>query len=270
MASADFEGKLDLDRIIATKFPGKKIPRFVVEFFKRLIHQDWINGILSRGYEGAAFCDDTLACMDVKIEVEGLENVPRDGTLYTFASNHPLGGADGLALCGTISREFGPVLMPVNDFLMYLKPLAPLCLPVNKVGGQVRGLPQLMDEAFASDNQLMIFPAGVCSRRIDGKIQDFPWKKTFITKSVRSGRPVVPVHFVGRNSGRFYRVDWFFRKFLKLKFNVPMLLLPDELYRAQHKTFKIIFGKPIPASAFDKSRSAAQWAEQVRDIVYQL
>ena len=261
---------IDLDSVLAEKFKGKKIPGFVVRFFKRFIHQDWMNSILSRGYQGADFCEDLLKCMDVKIEVEGLENVPADGTRYTFASNHPLGAVDGIALCELICRHFGTVKMPVNDFLLYIKPLAPLCVPINKVGAQVRNLPQLLDEAFRSDDQIMIFPAGVCSRRIKGKIQDLPWTKTFVTKSVDSGRPVVPVHFIGKNPCRFYRADWFFRKFLKLKFNVPMLFLPDAFYHAQHKTFKIIFGKPIPASTFDKTRKPAEWAAWVREQVYQL
>lgn len=270
MATEDFEGRLDLDRIVATKFEGKKIPRFVVNWLKRFIHQDWMNAYLSRGYEGAAFCDDVLEQLDIKIEVEGLERVPKDGTRYTFASNHPLGGADGIALCGLISREFGPVKMPVNDFLMYLKPLAPLCVPINKVGGQTRSLPQLLDEAFRSEDHLMIFPAGACSRRIGGRVQDLPWKKTFITKSVESGRSIVPVRFVGENSRRFYRADALFRKILKLKFNVAMLFLPDELYRAQHKTFRIILGTPLPPESFDSSRRPAEWAERVRELVYQL
>ncbi|MBR5723803.1 MAG: 1-acyl-sn-glycerol-3-phosphate acyltransferase [Bacteroidales bacterium] len=261
---------IDLDSVLAEKFKGKKIPGFVVRFFKRFIHQDWMNSILIHGYQGADFCTDLLARMDVKIEVEGLENVPVDGTRYTFASNHPLGAVDGIALCELISRRFGTVKMPVNDFLLYIKPLAPLCVPINKVGAQARNLPQLLDEAFRSDDQIMIFPAGVCSRRIKGKIQDLPWTKTFITKSVDSGRPVVPVHFIGKNPGRFYRADWFFRKLLKLKFNVPMLFLPDAFYHAQHKTFKIIFGKPIPTSTFDKTRKPAEWAAWVREQVYQL
>ncbi len=271
MENAEVNDRLiDLDRVIASKFKGRKLPRFVVAFLKRFIHLDWMNEGLSRGYDGAEFCDDTLKYMDVKIEVEGLENVPRDGTRYTFASNHPLGAADGLALCALISREFGPVRMPVNDFLMYLKPLSPLCVPVNKTGGQVRNLPQLLDDAFRSDDQIMIFPAGVCSRRIHGKIQDFPWTKTFITKSVETGRPVVPVHFIGRNNARFYRADWLFRKVLKTKFNIPMLFLPDAFYHARHKTFRIILGKPIPASTFDGSRKPAAWAAWVREQAYQL
>lgn len=271
MGTEDFDGRyLDLDSIIASKFKGRKLPRFVVNWLKRFIHQDWMNAGLARESEGAAFCDEILGMMDIKIEVEGLERVPKDGTRYTFASNHPLGGADGIALCSLIVREFGPMKMPVNDFLMYLKPLAPLCVPVNKVGGQVRSLPQLLDEAFRSEDHLMIFPAGGCSRKIGGRVQDFPWTKTFITKSVESGRSVVPVHFVGENSPRFYRADWFFRKFLKLKFNVAMLFLPDEFYRAQHKTFRIILGEPIPPETFDASRKPLEWAAWVREKVYQL
>ncbi|MCR4859763.1 MAG: glycerol acyltransferase [Bacteroidales bacterium] len=261
---------IDLDSIIAAKFKDGNVPGFAVRFLKRFIHQDWLNSILSRGFQGAEFCDDTLSQMDVRIEVEGLGNVPRDGTRYTFASNHPLGAVDGLALCSLITRNFGPMRMLVNDFLLYIKPLAPLCVPINKVGAQARNLPQLIDEAYRSDNHLLMFPAGSASRKVDGRIQDLPWTKTFITKSVETGRAVVPVHFIGRNPSRFYRADWFFRKFLKIKFNIPMLFLPDAFYHAQHKTFKVIFGKPIPASAFDKTRKPAEWAARVREKVYQL
>ena len=237
---------------------------------KRFVLQDWMNSILCLGYQGVDFCDDTLRRMGITIEVEGLENVPDDGTRYTFASNHPLGGVDGLALCSLITRNFGPMRMLVNDFLLYIKPIAPLCAPINKVGGQARDLPRMIDEAFASENHLLMFPAGSASRKVDGKVQDLPWTKTFIKKSVENGRAVVPVHFVGRNSGRFYRADWLFRKVLKLKFNIPMLFLPDEFYRARNKTFRIVLGKPVPASAFDSSRTPAEWAAWMREKVYQL
>ena len=261
---------IDIDKIIATKFGAGKVPGFAIRFIKRFIHQDWMNDILRRGYDGADFCDDLLQYMDIKIEVEGLENVPADGTRYCFASNHPLGAVDGIALCSLITRQFGPMKMLVNDFLLYIKPIAPLCVPINKVGSQARNLPQMIDEAYRSDNHLLMFPSGSASRKVNGKIQDLPWTTTFITKSVETDRAVVPVHFVGRNPARFYRADWFFRKFLKIKFNIPMLFLPDAFYHAQHKTFKIIFGAPIPAATFDKSRKPAEWAAWVREKVYQL
>ena len=271
MTQEEIQDRLvDLDAIVAAKFPGKKLPGWLMRFFKRFIHQDWMNSFLCRGYDGVEFCDELLKWMDIQIEVEGLENVPADGTRYTFASNHPLGAIDGISLCSLITHNFGPMKMLVNDFLLYIKPIAPLCVPINKVGSQARNLPQQIDAAYASDNHLLMFPAGVCSRKEKGKIQDLPWTKTFINKSVETGRAIVPVHFVGRNPARFYRADWFFRKLLKIKFNIPMLFLPDAFYHAQHKPFRIIPGKPVPAAHFDSTRKPLEWAAWMREQVYQL
>ena len=261
---------IDLDHVVATKFKGKKIPKWLVRFLKRFIHQDWINDCMSRCREGEYFYEDALKELDVTINVEGMERVPQDGTRYLFVSNHPLGGIDGLALTDFVQKNYGHTRLLVNDFLMYFKPVREQGVPVNKTGAQVRNLAQMVDEAYQSEDQMMIFPAGISSRRIDGKVQDFPWTKTFLTKSVETDRAVVPVHFIGRNPARFYRADWFFRKFLKTKFNFGMLFLPDAFYHARHKTFRIVLGKPIPAATFDKTRKPLEWAAWVREKVYQL
>ena len=238
---------------------------------EKFIHQDYINGYLSKGYEGVEFCTECIKYMDVKLNVRGLEEleVP-DGVKLTYASNHPLGGADGIALIGVIGSIKGrPLKLMVNDFLMNIKGLAPMCVPVNKLGGQSKGLSSHVDGIFGSEADILMFPAGKCSRKIDGRIQDPEWKKTFLTKSVATGRWIVPVHFVGRNSGRFYRVASFCEG-IGMKFNVAMTLLPDELYRARHKEYDIIFGKPIPPSTFDSSKTPLQWAKMVREEAYKL
>ena len=261
---------IDLDEVIANKFKGAKVPAWAVRFFKRLIHLDFINEHIRRsGHEGDEFCRDIIRQLDITVDVKGLENIPADGTLYTFASNHPLGGVDGMTLCGLIGERFGQVRMLVNDFLMYIEPLAPLCVPVNKTGAQARDLPQRVDEAFHSSQQMLMFPAGACSRRTDGIIQDYPWTKTFIKKSVETGRPIVPVHFIGENSPRFYRIATWCRR-LGIKFNIAMLFLPDEMCRSQHGHYRVVFGEPIPPERFDSSRSAAEWAAVVREEVYRL
>lgn len=262
-------GTLDLDKLVASKFNGKKLPRFVMNALKRFLHVDEINRCLVRGKVGVEFCTDVCEYLDLEIKVEGLENIPNDGTLYTFASNHPLGGIDGVAISGLIGSRFGDMRMLVNDFLMMLPGLRPLCVPINKVGSQSRNLPQMIAEAFASDKQLLIFPAGLCSRKIDGKIQDFEWTKTFITKSVASGRDIVPVRFFGQNSPRYYRVTKFF-DMLKMKFNPAMLFLPDEMMRGRGGSYRIVFGEPIPYTTFDKSKTPAQWAQWVREQVYNI
>jgi Putative hemolysin len=157
----------------------------------------------------------------------------------------------------------------VNDFLMSLKALAPMCIPINKMGGQSRNLPQQVKEMFAGDDDILIFPSGKCSRKYDGKIQDPRWNKSFVKMSVDSGRWIVPVHFIGQNSKRFYWISSICEK-LKIKFNLSMMFLPDELYRAQHKKFKVVFGAPIPPSRLDSSKTAMQWAQVIREEAYSL
>lgn len=261
---------VDVGEVVAAKFKGKRLPGFVISFLKRFIHQDFMNSIIAKsGNGGVDFCETVIKEMNVTIDVVGLENVPDDGTLYTFASNHPLGGVDGLALASLVGRKFGSVRLLVNDFLMFVKPLAPLCVPVNVSGTQARNLPRLVDNAFGSSGQMVIFPAGLCSRKTNGKIQDRAWTKTFILKSKASGRAVVPVHFIGQNSWRFY----FVAKLCELlgsRTNFAMFLLPDEMYRARNSRFTIKFGKPIPVETFDNSRTPLEWAAHVRQIAYDL
>lgn len=238
---------------------------------ENFIHQDFINGFLSQGYEGVEFCTECIKYLGLKLHVKGLDQlgIP-PGAKVTYASNHPLGGADGIALIGIIGSTLNrPLKLMVNDFLMNVEGLAPMCVPVNKLGGQSKNLSAHVDGIFTSEADIIMFPSGKCSRKIDGKIQDPQWKKTFITKSVSTGRWIVPVHFIGCNSKHFYRVDALCNA-LGIKFNVPMLYLPDELYKAQGKEYEIIFGKPIPPSRFDSSRTPLQWAMTVREEVYNL
>ncbi len=266
------EYAIDLDRIVASRKGGDKLPRFVVNWLKRLVHQDFMNEFLTRGYKGEEFCYECLKYLDVKLEIEGLENldlIPK-GRHCTIASNHPLGGIDGVALIALLSKHFdGRVRLLANDFLMFIDGISSMCVPINKLGGQSRQLPAQIKAAYDSDCEMLMFPAGACSRKIDGRIQDYPWKKTFISQSVRSGRYVVPVHFIGENSKRFYRIATLCSK-LGIKFNFAMFLLPDEMYRGQHQTVRIVIGKPLAPEFFDSTRSAYEWAQEVRNISYSL
>jgi len=236
----------------------------------KLFHIEFFNNFLIRGYRGREFCVKALEYFDVKLKVTGLDAVPKDGTLYTFVSNHPLGGIDGVALAALIGDYFQkePKLL-VNDFLMNIKGLAPLFVPVNMIGKQARCLSNQIDSAFFSDNNLIVFPSGLCSRKIDGVVQDLPWKKMFVSKSVESGRSIVPVHFIACNSRRFYFVANLCKR-LRIKANLAMALLPDEMYRSRHGLFRVVFGHPIPSSFFDGSKTALQWASWLRCEVYRL
>lgn len=259
---------INVEEIFESK--GIHLPKFVLAFIRRFFHLDYLNEFFVQGFEGVEFCTKSLEHLGIGLDVSGLENVPDDGTLYTFVSNHPLGGIDGIALGSIVGENFGgKVRYLVNDFLMLIKGLAPICVPINKVGGQSRNLPKLIDDAFKSDNHMIVFPAGICSRKIDGQIQDLPWSKAFVNKSRQTGRSIVPVHFIAQNSKRFYRFANFQKK-IGLKVNLAMAFLPDEMYRQRNKNFKVIIGKPYPSSFFDESKSASEWAQWVREEVYKL
>ena len=263
---------IDIDRIVRERV-GKNarwIPRFVTRWLERIIHQDFINAYLVKGDEGVDFCEGTLDYLGVTLTVEGLDELPEQAKPMTFVSNHPLGAIDGVTLGGVIGRRYeGKVKYLVNDLLMNLKGLAPLCIGINKFGGQARNFPKQVAEAFASDNHIIMFPAGLCSRLIDGQFHDIPWTKAFVTKSVQSQRDIVPVHFIGENSPRFYKIAQWCKR-LRLKFNFAMLTLPDEMYRSRGRHYTVRFGKPIPYQTFDNSRTPAQWAQWVEDEVYKL
>lgn len=261
---------IDVAKIVSER-SGKKIPGFLARFMERFIHQDYINGFLEKGLKGVEFCTECVKYMDVKLDVSGLDGLEiPPGAKLTYASNHPLGGADGIALIGIIgAAKKRPVKLLVNDFLMNIKGLADMCVPVNKLGGQSRNLPAMVREIYAGDNDVLIFPSGKCSRMIDGKVQDPVWAKSFVKMSVESGRWIVPVHFIGQNSRKFYRVTSFCSR-IGLKFNIGMALLPDELYKAHGKSYRIVFGKPIPPDRFDSSKSSQEWARTVREEVYGL
>ncbi|MCF0176415.1 MAG: 1-acyl-sn-glycerol-3-phosphate acyltransferase [Bacteroidales bacterium] len=264
---------IDIEAIVRTKLGSKadRIPAWIYRLLPKIIHQDFINVYLKEGRRGVDFCEGVIDYLGVEVEVQGLENIPAEDGRFTFVSNHPLGAIDGVTLGAVLGKRYdGKVKYLVNDFLMNLKGLAPLCVPINKTGGQSRNLPALLDEAFFHpENQVIMFPAGLCSRKINGKVQDLPWGKAFISKSVASKRDVVPIHFEGRNSSRFYRVANLCRK-LGLKFNLAMILLPDEMYRSKGRKYSVKIGKPIPYSTFDHSKSAQEWAQTVRAAVYEL
>ena len=269
------EKTVDIDNILKSKLGSKAkfLPRPLVSWLKRIVHQDQVNAYLweSRHLVGTEWLEECVRYLDATLDIVGEENLPdkNDGRLYTFVSNHPLGGEDGVALGAIIGHHYdGRFRYLVNDLLMNLPGLAPLCIPINKTGKQGRDFPKMVEAGFQSDNHMLMFPAGLCSRRKNGEVRDIDWKKTFIAKSVEYKRDVVPIHFSGQNSNRFYRLANFSDRFLP--FNFAMLFLVDEMYKNVHKTFRVTIGKPIPWQTFDHSRKPAEWAQWVKDRVYEL
>lgn len=269
------EKTIDIKRILKDKMGSKArfVPCFLVAWLKKIIHEDEVNRFLweNRNLKGTEWLTACVQYLDMTLDIIGAENLPdkNDGKLYTFVSNHPLGGQDGVSLGSIIGRHYdGKFRYLVNDLLLNLPGLKSVSIGINKTGKQSRDFPRMVEAGFNSDNHLLMFPAGLNSRRINGEIHDLPWKKTFITKSVETHRDVVPIHFSGQNSKRFYRIAKFSDRYLP--FNLAMLFLVDEMYRNVGKTFRITIGKPIPWQTFNKTKTPMEWANFVEERVYAL
>ena len=267
---------IDLRKIFTAKVPKlmKWMPDWLFRKIQRLLHEADINGILTRyGHlQGVDFINALIADFNLELELKGVDNLMRSERVLV-ASNHPLGGLDGIALIGVVGNHRGETLTPVNDFLMFVKPLEPIFIPVNKVGSATANREEnirLFNETFDGDATICYFPFGLCSRKTDdGKIQDLEWKKTFLAKSKAYQRDIVPTHIEGHNSKFFYNLARL-RKKLKIKVNIEMAFLIDEFFKQRNQKLTISFGKPIPYQTFDRRFSDAQWAEKLRTFSYQL
>ena len=264
--------KIDVRKILFSKNPAlsRTIPAFVINYLKRIVHQDELNVFLGKyGHlRDSELIAAGLTHFGIKFNVTGSENIPDSGR-YIFVSNHPLGGLDGLVFIYELSKHFPDIKFPVNDILTNIKNLSGIFLPVNKHGTQAKDAARLIEEAYSSDCQILYFPAGLCSRKKRGIIKDLQWHKSFISKSIQHKRDIVPAFFSGRNSNFFYNLSNF-RKLVGIKANIEMLYLADEMFKQKDKEISLVFGNPIPWETFDKSRSAIEWAEWVKSITYDL
>lgn len=248
----------------------KWIPGFVLRYIERVAHEDDINDIMHKlGHlEGLDFIDGLIEYLDFKVVLKGAENIPKEGGVI-FASNHPLGGLDGIAFMHALGQYRKDVKFIVNDLLLHIKNLQPLFVGVNKHGTQAKHAIQAIDEAYAKDHALLVFPAGLVSRKIGGKIQDLEWTKSFVSKAKKYKREIIPVYIDGKNSKFFYNFARL-RQQVGVKANIEMFYLADELFAQRNKQVTIIIGEPIPYQHFDKSKSEKEWAAEVRKVAYNL
>lgn len=263
---------IDIEKLFKDKNPAllKWIPAFVIRYLKKTIHQEEVNEFMLRHKHDNSFTFalNVVKEFNIKVKVKGLENVPKHGGCI-FASNHPLGGLDALIAISVLDNVRHDLKFIVNDLLMYITNLQELFEGVNKHGRNNVNSLQQVDQLFKSEKAIFIFPAGLVSRKINNEIKDLEWKKTFITRSRKYNKKVIPVYIDGKNSDFFYNLANI-RKKLGLKANIEMLYLSDEMFRQNGNSIGIAFGKPIEPSFFDSTKKDDEWAEFVKQQCYNL
>ena len=276
--------QFDIRAVLKSKAPNAKVPEFLIRYLERITHIEQMNAFLRKypDLKGYDFMDKVVAEeLGCSASIDGIENIPTGDRPVIFVSNHPLGGLDGMIIAQLIHRtrqqqagsqtSTRQLKVIVNDLLMFMEPLAELWAPVSKLGKFSHEQALTQQRMWESEADVLTFPAGACSRlqRINHAwlIQDLEWQKNFVQRAVEYKRDVVPIYFEGRNSRFFYALA-FIRKLLKIKLNIEMLYLVDEMYGAHGKHFQVHVMPPIPYTAFDHAKTPKQWAQHTKSIVY--
>ena len=247
-----------------------KLPDFAVRILTKIVRQDGINHIINKysDYEGVDFLPKVIEELNLKIEIEGKENLPDNGKCF-FVANHPFGLIDGIILTNTVGEKYGKLKAIGNEAFKFFPNLKPIIANVSILGQCSRDYIRELEKVYVSDFPITHFPAGFVSRINRGKIQDKSWEKSFIRKAVENQRDIVPIKFYGRNSNLFYTV-YIFRQIFRLKTDIELILLPREMFKKKNKTIKVKIGKPISYKSFDKTLTHKEWAEKLRKQLYQL
>jgi putative hemolysin len=248
----------------------KSLPGFIIKWIEKIIRQDEMNQILTKysDYQGLDILTKIIEELNIKIEVEGKENLPENSRCF-FLSNHPFGFIDGLVLTKIVGDKYHVLKSIGNEVFMYVPHLRPFIAAVNVFGKNPKENITALEKIYDSDIAITHFPAGEVSRIYHGKIQDCQWHKSFITKAVNYKRNIVPFYIYGRNSRFFYFIS-LVRRILRIKTDIELILLPREMFRKKNKTIKIKVGKPIPYEKFDRSFTHWEWADKVRGYVYDM
>ena len=264
--------QIDINQVIKNKNPKlfKLLPKFIISYIKKIIHQDELNNffINAKDIYLHDYIKEIIKFYELNIEYSGLENVPENEGCIVVA-NHPLGGLDGIAIMNSIGFKRLNLKALVNDLLLNLANMKELMIPINKIGKNNIQNSKRIDEFFASDECIILFPAGMVSRKQKGEIKDLEWKKSFVTKAVKYQKNVIPVYVEAKNSNFFYNLAAL-RKKIGIKANLEMFFLVDEVFKQKGKTIKLTFGKPISHSTFTKEKTQIEWANEVKEHVYSL
>ncbi|WPR76773.1 1-acyl-sn-glycerol-3-phosphate acyltransferase [Algoriphagus sp. NG3] len=263
---------IDIEKAIASKNPKllKWMPGFLLNYIKRVTHEEWMNDVLDRvdHLHGIDFANGLIRELNIEVELVGAENIPKTGGII-LAANHPLGGIDGIALMQAIGQVRTDLRFLVNDLLMAFKNFQPLFIPINKHGRNSVDTLAAIESVYSGSYAVLIFPAGLVSRKLDSGIRDLEWKKSFVSKAKKYKKDILPCFIGGKNSRFFYNLAYW-RKKIGIKANIEMFYLADELYKQQGQKVVITVGEQISYQNLDSSKTDGQWADHVKDVVYEL
>ena len=239
----------------------------------RMLSIDKVNDLYDRNSSvtGPDFAKAVLKDIGVEYEVlnnDVLKQLP-DGPFITI-SNHPYGHIDGVMLVYLFGHIRPDFKVMVNKFLGRIENLRDNFICVTPTGtertGPTKESIQGIKEAVAhirSGGVLGLFPSGAVSDLSvkDRCIRDREWQEPVIRLIKKMNVPVVPVHFLDRNSNFYYSLgllDW----------RVRLLRLPAEVFNKRGKLTRIALGEIISPEELQKYEDIDELRDFLRNKVY--
>ena len=202
------------------------------------------------------------ALLQVKVEISGLDRLPRQGRAVVVA-NHPTGIADGIAVYDALKAARPDMVFYANSDAHRVSPrLSEMLIPVEwveekRTRERTRLTLQMTKEALEAERALMIFPAGRLARRApDGVLTDKPWAPSALSIARKYDAPVIPIHVSGPWATLFHLFDRFSPE-------LRDITLFHELLNKRGRRFSLIVGQPIAPDTIPDIETLKHYVERV-------
>ncbi|MCC5841358.1 MAG: lysophospholipid acyltransferase family protein [Opitutales bacterium] len=225
--------------------------------------------LLQSGTNPDDFFDRALRTLNLQVNYSGadLQKIPATGPVVLL-SNHPYGGADGIALGAALRRVRPDCRLLVNYLLARIEGIGPSIIQVDPFGGEgaaATNLRPIRDcmKWLKEGGLLATFPSGTVSHLHLPRfhVSDPPWAMNLGTIIRKSRATVVPVYFEGRNSNLFQALGL-------LHPRIRTLLLGRELLRMENRSVTFRVGNPITPARLEKFTDNRQLMDYLRLKTY--
>ncbi len=215
-----------------------------------LLSADKVNDLYDRHItqKGPEFARSILNETGVKYQIinpEALKKLP-EGAFITI-SNHPYGHIDGVMLVDLFGHTRPDFKVMVNKFLGRIEPLSGNFICVSPTGTErtdpakdsIQGIKESVVH-IRNGHPIGIFPSGAVSDLSikDWDIRDREWQDPAIKFIHKMNIPIVPVHFIDRNS-------WFYYFLGLIHWKIRLLRLPAEVFNKKGRRTRISIGATI-------------------------
>lgn len=187
-----------------------------------------------------------LDCIGIHVKpshLEGWSLVPKEGPVLVV-SNHPLGGAEGMAMTEQLLSVRPDLLVLTNEILTKVPELETVFVGVNVLSStaqsrNAKGIKVVLKH-IQNGGAVLMYPSGIVSATnpATGEVEDPEWNRVAGMLARRSKATVLPCFVDAKNSAHFYLAG-------RIHPRLRTVLLIREMLNKHGSVFPVHIGAPI-------------------------